>query len=131
ASPGVHGDSGRDSGVQRSCRAPLRDAHDEIGVVQQFRADTGSLLAEQQDGVLGQVCGFDRYGPVHVVDRHDSQALCAHTSQKCGNVIMLFDVEIPIGGHRPTPVPAAWSDDVYAGSTETIGVTNNGADVAV
>jgi hypothetical protein len=55
----------------------------------------------------------------------------ARELHEAGHVVVVMHLQIPVGHHRPTPVPSPAADDVDARRGERVGRAHHGADVVV
>ena len=129
--PGVHGDAGGHPDVDRPGGPELGDGHHQAGAVPRRVGEAGRLRPEQQQGVPGQGGGLDGAGARQVVDRDHGQLLGPGEGDDVGHGIVVPQMLVAVGDHRPAPVPAPSADDVHLGGGEGVGRADHGADVVV
>src|ERR1035437_1710783 len=117
--PRMHGDRAGCTRIDRPGGPELGDVKDRYRRLPRLRREPGTLLAEEQNAVPGQVKGLDGLRTGQIVDTDDRDAGRApFAGRDSGPVDQVFDagvvilVLVAIGHHGAPTVPPALPDDV-------------------
>jgi membrane-associated protein len=129
--PVVHRDSRRGTGVDGSGGAVLRDRDQLLADSDEFIGQPRTLGAKHQTCTLRQLIGLQRHGAFEIVDADDGIAFGRQPVGEIRNRWVVLDMEIAVGDHRSTPVPAPTANDVHTRDVERVGGSHDGADIEV
>ncbi len=127
----MHGDSGGRSDIDRTRRAELGDGQHGTAGLPGHRCQAIALLPEHQDAGPRKVRRLERYRAREVVDADQRQIMFSRPSSQACGILVMTNMLVAVGHHRPAPVPAPASHDVHLFCEESIGRAHDGTDVEV
>ncbi len=127
----MHGYPRGHADVDRAGRTELGDLADDRTGVLHLGRQPWSLLTEHERTSLRKSSALQRYRSRQHVDADQWEPGPVRPRDEPGHVLVVVHVLIPVGHHRPPPVPSALADDVDRGGQERVGVADHRADVEV
>ena len=129
--PGVHGDAGRDAGVDAARRAELRDRHRQPRARAGVVGDAGALLAEHQQAFARQRGLLQARRAWDVVHGDHRQPGLRREAQQLGGAVVVAQPLIAIGHHGAAAIPPPPPHDVHGVHREGVGRAHHRTDVGV